>query len=521
MKPSAKSFVQVGDVLLGKYRVERVLGEGGMGIVVAARHVHLNELFAIKMMLPAATTQHDAVERFLREARASARLRGEHVARVHDVGSLESGTPYMLMEYLDGIDLKACVKKQGAFAIEEAALYVYQACEAVAEAHANGIVHRDLKPANLFLTRRPNGSPCIKVLDFGISKELDSAGNSGFDLTKTGTFIGSPSYMSPEQMANIKATDMRSDIWSLGVILYELVTATLPFTATVMTELVAKVLTSAPQPPSRYRPDLPPAFEAVVMRCLEKQPAQRFSTVVELMQALQPFTMGQLVQTLPGGMRAPVASTPAPRAQFPSFVAVAPPAGPALAGHGATPSVPPPGVVAQASADMDARRSLAAIGQGAFGEGQVPADRGQISASVQGQTHGAWGNTSKVESQKKTVVIVAAAVLGVGALIGMGISLSSGPTSATSETPMAAPSAGASQPDENARVSVAAVQPVPVAPSASASADVTAPASTDDAGDTTAKASPPKKTDTSSGNTVRTKPTGPSKKKIDIPGFND
>ncbi|HRI72537.1 MAG TPA: serine/threonine-protein kinase, partial [Polyangium sp.] len=145
------SAVQPGDVLLGKYRVERVLGQGGMGIVLAARHVQLGELFAIKMLLPKATEHPDAIERFLREARASAKLKGEHVARVHDVGSLENGLPYMVMEHLDGEDLKKVVKSRGGLPVDEAALYAYQACEAVAEAHANGIVHRDLRPANLFL----------------------------------------------------------------------------------------------------------------------------------------------------------------------------------------------------------------------------------------------------------------------------------------------------------------------------------------------------------------------------------
>ncbi len=292
--------VQQGQVLLGKYQVERVLGEGGMGIVLAARHIHLNELFAIKMMLPAALAHKDAVERFLREARAAARLKGEHVARVHDVGSLENGAPYMVMEHLNGNDLKAHLQKQGVLAIDEAAMLIYQACEAIAEAHANGIIHRDLKPANLFLIRRPNGTPCVKVLDFGISKELDPNNSARSDLTKTGMFMGSPMYMSPEQMANIKATDMRSDIWALGVILYELVTSTVPFDAEAMTELVTRVLTMQPLPPSQLRPGIPAAFDTLVLRCLEKRPENRFQAVGDLMTALHPFTTGNVQSTLLG-----------------------------------------------------------------------------------------------------------------------------------------------------------------------------------------------------------------------------
>ncbi|MBK9259627.1 MAG: protein kinase [Polyangiaceae bacterium] len=279
---------QVGSILLGKYRVERVLGKGGMGFVVAARHEHLGELFAIKMMLPEALMYPDARERFMREARSAARLKGEHVARVHDVGTLEDGSPYMVMEHLTGDDLSAILDKRGALPVSEAAFYAYQACEAVAEAHALGIVHRDLKPSNMFLTCRPNGTPCVKVLDFGISKDLDP-NKVGPALTKTGTIIGTPVYMAPEQMANNKMTDARSDIWSLGIILHELVTGEVPFIAESMTELVTKVLTNAPVPPSHVRPGIPREFDAIVLRCLEKQPHRRFASVPDLMAALHPF----------------------------------------------------------------------------------------------------------------------------------------------------------------------------------------------------------------------------------------
>jgi len=304
------STVQPGEVLLGKYRVERVLGQGGMGIVVAARHVHLGELFAIKMLLPEAMDHHEAVERFLREARASAKLKGEHVARVHDVGSLENGIPYMVLEYLDGQDLKKVVRSRGGLPLDEAALYVYQACEAVSEAHSNGIVHRDLKPANLFLIQRPNGSPCVKVLDFGISKEIDPTNQLSSDLTRTGAFMGSPLYMSPEQMANIKAADVRTDIWALGVILYELVVGRVPFTAAAVTELVTKVLTTSPVAPSEARPGIPTAFDAIVLKCLEKRPEHRFQSVRELMEQLLPYA--NVVPQPRAPSRVPMASASAP-----------------------------------------------------------------------------------------------------------------------------------------------------------------------------------------------------------------
>lgn len=284
-------MLQPGTILLEKYRVERVLGKGGMGIVVAARHVHLGELFAIKMILPEAVEQPEALQRFLREARACAKLKGEHVARVHDIGTLPDGMPYMLMEHLDGEDLGDLLTHRGPLPLEEAALYVYQACEAIAEAHANGIVHRDLKPSNLFLTHRPNGSPCIKVLDFGISKELDPNNKAGKNLTKTGSFLGSPMYMPPEQMVDIKNTDARGDVWALGVLLYELVTGEPPFLAEAVTSVITKVLLHHPEPPSRVRPGIPPEVDAIVMRCLEKQPEKRYSSAQELKEALELFVV--------------------------------------------------------------------------------------------------------------------------------------------------------------------------------------------------------------------------------------
>src|SRR5262245_18034417 len=216
--------VQPGDMLAGKYRVERVLGAGGMGVVVSAMHIDLEERRAIKLMHSADLANAQTVERFLREARAAARLRSDHVAKVHDVGRLETGAPYIVMELLVGEDLSHLLKARGPLPIEEAVLYILQACDAIGEAHAAGIVHRDLKPANLVLSRRPNGAPCVKVLDFGISKRTAPAGSAMLqsEITGTAEVIGSPHYMSPEQMRSTRNVDNRTDIWSLGVILYKL-----------------------------------------------------------------------------------------------------------------------------------------------------------------------------------------------------------------------------------------------------------------------------------------------------------
>ncbi|MGK3960921.1 serine/threonine protein kinase [Sorangium sp. So ce118] len=276
--------VRIGDVLLGKYTVERVLGQGGMGVVLAARHRELGELFAIKLLLPRAVADAHATERFVREARAAVRLKGEHAVRVHDVGRLESGSPYMVMEHLEGSDLQQVVRDRGPLSVDEAVGYVLQVCDALAEAHAEGLVHRDLKPANLFLVRRPNGSPCVKVLDFGISKHIKQEQP---DLTKSGALLGSPFYMSPEQMIHARRVDTRSDIWAMGVVLHYLVTGTVPFPAETLPEEVARVLHEEPILPSQQRPGLPAELDTVVALCLQKRPEHRFQTVDELAAALR------------------------------------------------------------------------------------------------------------------------------------------------------------------------------------------------------------------------------------------
>jgi serine/threonine-protein kinase len=232
----------------------------------------------------------EAVARFAREARAAVKIKSEHVARVTDVGTLETGCPYMVMEYLHGRDLAQLVQDQGPLPIEQAVDCLLQACEAIAEAHALGIVHRDLKPSNLFLIHRADGSACIKVLDFGISKTTGMAG-SGPDLgmTRTTAVMGSPLYMSPEQMASARNVDVRTDIWALGAILYELCTGQVPFAADTMPQLCAMVL-QEPAPPIRNRlPLAPEGLENAILRCLEKTPSNRYQNVAEFAAALLPF----------------------------------------------------------------------------------------------------------------------------------------------------------------------------------------------------------------------------------------
>jgi len=261
-----------------------------MGVVVAARHLQLDERVALKFMRPEALFNAEAVARFAREARAAVKIKSEHVARVSDVGVLENGAPYMVMEYLDGGDLSAWLNQHGRLPAEQVAEFVLQASEAIAEAHALGIVHRDLKPANLFVIRRPDGGLSVKVLDFGISKVTGvGSASPDFDMTKTSAVMGSPYYMSPEQMRSVKDVDARADIWALGVIMYELLAGVTPFAADAFPELVLKIASDAPAPLRNRAPDVPPRLEQVILKCLDKDPGKRFATVGELARALVDF----------------------------------------------------------------------------------------------------------------------------------------------------------------------------------------------------------------------------------------
>jgi serine/threonine-protein kinase len=270
-----------GTVLLGKYRIESVLGRGGMGIVLRVTHLHLGEELALKILSPEAAGGPDVHARFLREAQFAVRLRGEHVTRVSDVGILPEGAPYIVMEYLRGIDLSGELERRRTLPPGDIVDYVLQACEALAEAHALGIVHRDIKPSNLFLTSRPDGTPLVKVLDFGISKAPVSSGV----LTRTEAVMGTPGYMSPEQMKAARDVDARTDIWALGIVLYECLHGRRPFDAESFS---AAVLRAATEPPP-MAPWIPRGLQAAVLRCLEKDRAARFPSAAELAVALSPF----------------------------------------------------------------------------------------------------------------------------------------------------------------------------------------------------------------------------------------
>jgi tRNA A-37 threonylcarbamoyl transferase component Bud32 len=284
----ALALPRPGDVLAGKLRIEQVLGEGGMGLVYLAEHVDLHERVAVKVLHPKRAADPAIVARFMREARTAVKIRSEHVARVMDVGQ-EGGLPYIAMEYLEGEDLAARIDGGGAFEPAEAVGLVLQACEALACAHALGVVHRDLKPSNLFLTEGPDGAPLLKVLDFGISKAGDTAPDSQRDVTTTSDVLGSPGYMSPEQMRATRDVDARSDVWSLGMIVWEMLVGRPMFAGKTFPEICAEVLAGRMVPLGRAAPHVPEGLALVVDRCLALEPQDRFPDVVALAGALAPF----------------------------------------------------------------------------------------------------------------------------------------------------------------------------------------------------------------------------------------
>lgn len=352
--PQVQVPLQPGELIDGKYLVEELLGQGGMGAVVAAHHPGLDQRVAVKLMLPKALVIPNAAERFVREWHILSELRSYHIPRVLDVGR-HDGLPFIVMEYLHGIDMSELLDKCFHLRVSEATAFMIQACHAIYEAHAKGIIHRDLKPSNLFLTLEGDGTASLKVLDFGLSKLTGKNAGSKLQTTTVGT-MGSPAYMSPEQAKSAKHVDERSDIWSLGAILYHLTTGELPFQAESSAETLALVLYENPAPMNELASWIPAELEAVVMRCLDKDPDRRYQNALELADALLPFAREQEDGVEVETVRRPSGHTSARVVYRPQAISrIFPHVVPTASYHvGVDSSYPEPDMLAEPPTDLDA-----------------------------------------------------------------------------------------------------------------------------------------------------------------------
>jgi len=421
--------IAVGQVVAQKYRVDRFIGQGGMGVVVAGFHLELDQPVAIKFLLSESGLESEGAERFRREARAAAKIHSEHVARVFDIGLLDERVPYMVMELLNGHDLEHELERRGALPVAEATGYLLQAIDAVAEAHSAGIVHRDLKPTNLFLAERADGSRIVKVLDFGISKSLGSGRPLEIALTRTAAFVGSPLYMSPEQMRSARDVDARADVWALGAILYVMVTGQLPHPGVSLPEVCLAVMNTPPRPLKDFLSDPPEGLEPILMKCLAKEPAQRYATVAELAEGLLPFApewhalVDRAIRLLGGAPHA--GSYP------PSF---------------ARPSNPP-------------------VGSGAFTP-RTSTPQMSDQSTPPSATEAPWSKTGRKGAKKRRTPLIVAALVGLVTVLGLLIlrarhdvpapALAGLPPSAPSSVPSAPP--GSVMPDMHAAVPAAPVE---------------------------------------------------------------
>lgn len=279
--------VAEGETIAGKYRVEKVLGSGGMGVVMAAWHLQLNQRVALKFMQPGLAADGQSAMRFQREARAAARLQTMHVGKVLDLDSLPSGTPFVVMEFLDGEGLDRRLAREKTIPVPAALEWVRQGLTALAEAHAAGIVHRDVKPGNLFLARRPDGTELVKVLDFGIAKSIDPEIEHGLSSTSSRLMLGSPPYMPPEQFTPGSAIDARADVWAMGVVLYQLVSGRLPFDSENLVDVMYAIRHKPHRPLIEVAPFAPAAVIAIVDRCLTKDQSARFADALAMGKAIE------------------------------------------------------------------------------------------------------------------------------------------------------------------------------------------------------------------------------------------